>query len=89
MFTTSRKSTRVPEATTVTAVTAVTAAPPVIVVPAAVTDADAEAAARRARFGALPERIRPQDTTEVVPLIAKYPSQDHYDHEKWLTCRFV
>ncbi|MFD7445759.1 hypothetical protein [Streptomyces sp. NPDC059909] len=49
---------------------------------------DADASARRARFGALPVRIRPQDTTEVVPLIARYPSQDLYDHEKWLTCRF-
>ncbi|MDX3235004.1 hypothetical protein PV392_04765 [Streptomyces sp. ME03-5709C] len=51
--------------------------------------ADNGAAARQARFGALPERVRPEDTTEVVPLVARYPSQDLYDHEKWLTCRWV
>lgn len=51
--------------------------------------ADGGAPARRARFGALPERVRPEDTTEVVPVVARYPSQDLYDHEKWLTCRWV
>ncbi|MFD3457960.1 hypothetical protein ACFWVC_38040 [Streptomyces sp. NPDC058691] len=66
-----------------------TKAPETTAVTTAVPDADAAAAARRARFGALPERVRPEDTTEVIPLIARYPSQDHYDHEKWLTCRFV
>ncbi|WP_351235524.1 hypothetical protein [Streptomyces sp. NPDC002133] len=49
---------------------------------------DTAASSRQARFGSLPERVRPEDTTEVVPLIARYPSQDHYDHEKWLTCRY-
>ncbi|MDX3098203.1 hypothetical protein PV703_26245 [Streptomyces sp. ME01-24h] len=51
--------------------------------------ADNGAGARQARFGALPERVRPEDTTEVVPVVARYPSQDLYDHEKWLTCRWV
>ncbi|MFJ4844772.1 hypothetical protein [Streptomyces sp. NPDC088733] len=83
MSKTSRNITKAPEAP------AATAAPRVTVVAAAVPAADADAAARRARFGALPKRIRPQDTTEVVPLVDRYPSQDHYDHEKWLTCRFV
>ncbi|MEU6341117.1 hypothetical protein ABZ883_09215 [Streptomyces sp. NPDC046977] len=86
MSKTARNITKAPEAP---ATTTPTAAPPVTVVAAAVPAADADAAARRARFGALPERIRPQDTTEVVPLVDRYPSQDHYDHEKWLTCRFV
>lgn len=50
---------------------------------------DVDALARQARFGSLPERIRPEDTTEVVPIIARYPSQDLYDHEKSLTCKFI
>ncbi|MFD8077788.1 hypothetical protein ACFV3E_34630 [Streptomyces sp. NPDC059718] len=50
---------------------------------------DNGAVARQARFGALPERVRPEETTEVVPIVERYPSQDHYDHEKWLTCRWV
>ncbi|MGW6902678.1 hypothetical protein ACWGF2_39815 [Streptomyces sp. NPDC054919] len=50
---------------------------------------DVDALARQARFGALPERIRSEDTTEVVPIIARYPSQDLYDHEKSLTCKFI
>lgn len=50
---------------------------------------DVDALVRQARFGALPERIRPEDTTEVVPIIARYPSQDLYDHEKSLTCKFI
>ncbi|MDX3070925.1 hypothetical protein ACIP98_04625 [Streptomyces sp. NPDC088354] len=95
MSKTARKLTKAREATTATAIDtaaatpAVAAIPPVTVVTTAVTAADADAAARRARFGALPERVRPEETTEVIPLIAKYPSQDHYDHEKWLTCRWV
>ncbi|MFE0633492.1 hypothetical protein ACFW3D_42015 [Streptomyces sp. NPDC058864] len=51
--------------------------------------ADNGAVVRRARFGALPERVRPEDITEVVPIVERYPSQDLYDHEKWLTCRWV
>ncbi|MFF7215922.1 hypothetical protein ACFZAU_36200 [Streptomyces sp. NPDC008238] len=51
--------------------------------------ADSGAVARRARFGALPERVLPGETTEVVPIVERYPSQDLYDHEKWLTCRWV
>ncbi|MFF3564954.1 hypothetical protein ACFYXS_33420 [Streptomyces sp. NPDC002574] len=85
MSKTARKPAETPDVTAATA----TAIPAVTVVTTAVTVADADAAARRARFGALPERVRPEETTEVIPLIAKYPSQDHYDHEKWLTCRWV
>jgi hypothetical protein len=54
-----------------------------------VRTADADAAARHVRFGALPERIRPEETTEVVPVMNRYPSQDLYDHEKNLTCRYI
>ncbi|WP_431962437.1 hypothetical protein [Actinacidiphila sp. bgisy160] len=54
-----------------------------------VRTADTGAVARRTRFGTLPERVRPEDTTEVVPVVERYPSQDLYDHEKWLTCRWV
>ncbi|MET8330897.1 hypothetical protein [Streptomyces sp. NPDC005181] len=50
---------------------------------------EVDALARQARFGFLPERIRSEDTTEVVPTMARYPSQDLYDHEKSLTCRFI
>ncbi|MEJ8632849.1 hypothetical protein [Streptomyces sp. MS2.AVA.5] len=35
---------------------------------------DAVASARHARFGSLPERVRPEDTTEVVPLPTWSPS---------------
>ncbi|MFF0291213.1 hypothetical protein [Streptomyces sp. NPDC005262] len=52
-------------------------------------DMDVDVLARQARFGALPERIRPEDTTEVVPVMARYPSQDLYDHENSLTCKFI
>ncbi|MDX2847800.1 MULTISPECIES: hypothetical protein [Streptomycetaceae] len=54
-----------------------------------VVAADSGAATRQARFGALPARVRPEDTTEVVPIVERYPSQDLYDPEKWLTCRWV
>jgi hypothetical protein len=50
---------------------------------------DADAVARQARFGALPQRVLPEDTTEVIPVMDRYPSQDLYDHEKWLTCKWV
>lgn len=35
---------------------------------------DTIASARHARFGSLPARVRPEDTTEVVPLPAWSPS---------------
>ncbi|MFI6345499.1 hypothetical protein [Streptomyces sp. NPDC050560] len=45
---------------------------------------DAARAARRARFGTLPERVRPQDTVETRPAIAPDPSRDTYSSDEWL-----
>ncbi|MFG2944661.1 hypothetical protein [Streptomyces adustus] len=41
-------------------------------------------ALRQARFGALPERIRPQDTVEERPAIAPDPARNAYDPDEWL-----
>ncbi|MFG2474613.1 hypothetical protein [Streptomyces fagopyri] len=48
----------------------------------------AEAAVRRARFGALPERIRLEDTVEERPATVPDPARDAYDEDEWLvrTC---
>ncbi|MEU3245116.1 MULTISPECIES: hypothetical protein [unclassified Streptomyces] len=48
----------------------------------------AEAAVRRARFGALPERIRLEDTVEERPATAPDPARDAYSEDEWLvrTC---
>ncbi|MEW2512633.1 hypothetical protein [Streptomyces sp. NPDC046870] len=50
------------------------------------TDQDpADAAARRRdRYGALPERIRPQDTVETKPATAPDPARDTYNPDEWL-----
>ncbi|GGZ16802.1 hypothetical protein ACWDE9_24445 [Streptomyces olivaceoviridis] len=45
--------------------------------------ADAEAR-RRDRFGALPERIRPQDTVETKPATVPDPARDTYNPDEWL-----
>jgi hypothetical protein len=45
---------------------------------------DAEAA-RRARFGTLPEPIRLADTVEERPAIAPDPAKDAYNADEWLT----
>ncbi|MET9384454.1 hypothetical protein ABZY09_26120 [Streptomyces sp. NPDC002928] len=45
---------------------------------------DTAEALRRARFGALPERIRPQDTVEERPATLPDPARDAYDPDEWL-----
>ncbi|MGW6897511.1 hypothetical protein [Streptomyces sp. NBC_01718] len=44
---------------------------------------DAEAA-RRARFGRLPERIRLEDTTEGHAATFLDPARDAYNYDEWL-----
>ncbi|MER5429929.1 hypothetical protein [Streptomyces sp. NPDC002588] len=39
---------------------------------------------RRARFGTLPERVRPEDTVEERPATPKDPARDAYDPDDWL-----
>ncbi|MFF8474165.1 hypothetical protein [Streptomyces sp. NPDC015414] len=45
---------------------------------------DSAATARRARFGALPERVRPEDTVETRPAAPRDPARDAYDPDEWL-----
>nr|WP_233273835.1 hypothetical protein [Streptomyces broussonetiae] len=45
---------------------------------------DTADAARRARFGTLPERIRPQDTVETRPATVPDPARDTYNPDEWL-----
>jgi hypothetical protein len=45
---------------------------------------DAAEAARRARFGRLPERIRLEDTIQEVPATAPDPAKDTYNPDEWL-----
>ncbi|MFJ9344930.1 hypothetical protein [Streptomyces sp. NPDC101237] len=50
------------------------------------TRADADTAAeavRHRRFGALPERIRPQDMVETRPATAHDPDRDAYDPDEF------
>ncbi|KOV61874.1 hypothetical protein [Streptomyces sp. MMG1121] len=42
------------------------------------------AAARRDRFGTLPERIRPQDMVETEPATLPDPARDRYSADEWL-----
>ncbi|MEV6832963.1 hypothetical protein AB0N17_00245 [Streptomyces sp. NPDC051133] len=42
------------------------------------------AAARRSRFGTLPERIRPEDTVETRPATTPDPARDTYNPDEWL-----
>ncbi|MEU6769929.1 hypothetical protein [Streptomyces sp. NPDC046759] len=45
----------------------------------------AEAAVlRRARFGSLPKRIRPEDTVETRPATTPDPARDTYNPDEWL-----
>ncbi|MCQ9181288.1 hypothetical protein KMT30_20010 [Streptomyces sp. IBSBF 2953] len=37
---------------------------------------------RRARFGALPERVRPQDMVEEQPATPRDPARDAYDPDE-------
>ncbi|MFF5189148.1 hypothetical protein ACFY30_36170 [Streptomyces sp. NPDC000345] len=41
-------------------------------------------ARRRARFGALPERVRPEDTVEERPATPRDPARDAYDPDEWM-----
>ncbi|MGQ4415889.1 hypothetical protein ACN6LA_001115 [Streptomyces sp. SAS_269] len=45
---------------------------------------DTAATARRARFGTLPERVRPEDTVETRPAAPRDPARDAYDPDEWL-----
>ncbi|WP_176741522.1 hypothetical protein [Streptomyces sp. LUP30] len=38
---------------------------------------------RRARFGALPERVRPQDMVEEQPATPRDPARDAYDPDEF------
>ncbi|MFF9087715.1 hypothetical protein ACF1BE_15070 [Streptomyces sp. NPDC014991] len=42
------------------------------------------AALRRDRFGALPERIRPEETVETKPATTPDPARDTYNPDEWL-----
>ncbi|AVV47898.1 hypothetical protein C6376_35200 [Streptomyces sp. P3] len=44
--------------------------------------ADAAEAGRRARFGALPERVDPQDLVEERPATPRDPARDAYDPDQ-------
>ncbi|MGW1541944.1 hypothetical protein ACWCPM_17220 [Streptomyces sp. NPDC002309] len=52
------------------------------------TDSTAAAALRRERFGALPARIRLEDTVEERPATVPDPTKDTYNPDEWLvrTC---
>ncbi|MGW2618715.1 hypothetical protein [Streptomyces sp. NPDC001500] len=48
--------------------------------------ADSAAAARKARFGTLPERIRPDETVETQAVAPNDPTRHGYDPERsWTT----
>ncbi|GHA11215.1 hypothetical protein GCM10010372_08920 [Streptomyces tauricus] len=49
---------------------------------------DVAEAARRARFGSLPERVRLADTVEERPATALDPARNAYNDDEWLvrTC---
>ncbi|MFG2776703.1 hypothetical protein ACGFY7_02440 [Streptomyces prunicolor] len=47
--------------------------------------ADAADAVRRARFGTLPERIRPEQLVEERPATVPDPARDAYSSDDWLT----
>ncbi|MEV6170559.1 hypothetical protein AB0L99_20310 [Streptomyces sp. NPDC051954] len=46
---------------------------------------DAADAVRRARFGKLPERIRPEQLVEQQPATVPDPARDTYSSDDWLT----
>ncbi|QKV90888.1 hypothetical protein HUT19_03320 [Streptomyces sp. NA02950] len=39
---------------------------------------------RRARFGALPERVRPEEMVEERPAVAPDPARNAYNDDEWL-----
>jgi hypothetical protein len=40
--------------------------------------------ARRARFGALPGRVSPEDMVEEQPATAPDPARDAYNEDEWM-----
>jgi hypothetical protein len=46
--------------------------------------ADTATAQRRARFGALPERVRLEDTVEEKPATVPDPARDTYNPDEWM-----
>ncbi|MFD3454126.1 hypothetical protein ACFWVC_18360 [Streptomyces sp. NPDC058691] len=50
---------------------------------------DVAAQARRARFGRLPERVRPQDTSPGVRATVHDPDRDVYNPDEWLVRNVV
>lgn len=46
---------------------------------------DAAEVARQARFGALPEPIRLEDTFQELPATGPDPARDAYNADEWLT----
>ncbi|MFF3564166.1 hypothetical protein ACFYXS_29390 [Streptomyces sp. NPDC002574] len=50
---------------------------------------DTAAQARRARFGRLPERVRPQDTIPEVRATVHDPDRDAYNPDEWLVRNVV
>ncbi|MFJ4848034.1 MULTISPECIES: hypothetical protein [unclassified Streptomyces] len=51
--------------------------------------ADTAAQARRARFGRLPERVRPQDAVPAVRATVHDPDRDAYNPDEWLVRNVV
>ncbi|MES4890730.1 hypothetical protein [Streptomyces sp. NPDC096012] len=45
---------------------------------------DTAEGARRARFGTLPERVRPEDVVETRPALPRDPARDAYNPDEWL-----
>lgn len=48
------------------------------------TTTDTVEAARQARFGQLPERIRPEDMVAAQPASVPDPARDSYNEDEWL-----
>ncbi|MFG2602841.1 hypothetical protein ACGFT2_04630 [Streptomyces sp. NPDC048514] len=45
---------------------------------------DTAESARRARFGSLPERVRPEDVVETRTALPRDPARDAYNPDEWL-----
>ncbi|WP_431773890.1 hypothetical protein [Streptomyces cucumeris] len=45
---------------------------------------DAAEERRHTRFGALPERVRPEEMVEERPAIAQDPARNAYNDEEWM-----
>ncbi|MFF3489118.1 hypothetical protein ACFYXC_38645 [Streptomyces sp. NPDC002701] len=53
------------------------------------TVTDVAEAARRARFGTLPERVRLADTVEEKPATVQDPARNDYNDDEWLVRNVV